>query len=79
MTPDIFDIIKDTKPGKGGEIQITDAAKTALVEITGGDCRKLENIMQKASSKSKRPTSSGSSLNSLANELEKNLLKNFSR
>lgn len=25
LTPDIFDIIKDTPPGKGGEIQITDA------------------------------------------------------
>ena len=25
LTPDIFDILKDTKPGKGGEIQITDA------------------------------------------------------
>ena len=25
LTPDIFDIIKSTKPGKGGEIQITDA------------------------------------------------------
>ncbi len=25
LTPDIFDIIRDTKPGKGGEIQITDA------------------------------------------------------
>jgi UTP--glucose-1-phosphate uridylyltransferase len=25
LTPDIFDIIKDVKPGKGGEIQITDA------------------------------------------------------
>ena len=25
LTPDIFEIIKDTKPGKGGEIQITDA------------------------------------------------------
>ena len=25
LTPDIFDIIKETKPGKGGEIQITDA------------------------------------------------------
>jgi len=25
LTPDIFDIIKNTKPGKGGEIQITDA------------------------------------------------------
>ncbi|SDG04059.1 UTP--glucose-1-phosphate uridylyltransferase GalU [Pseudomonas seleniipraecipitans] len=25
LTPDIFDLIKDTEPGKGGEIQITDA------------------------------------------------------
>jgi len=25
LTPDIFTILKDTKPGKGGEIQITDA------------------------------------------------------
>jgi UTP--glucose-1-phosphate uridylyltransferase len=25
LTPDIFDILKDTKAGKGGEIQITDA------------------------------------------------------
>ncbi|WP_072682420.1 UTP--glucose-1-phosphate uridylyltransferase GalU [Arcobacter sp. LA11] len=25
LTPDIFDIIRKTKPGKGGEIQITDA------------------------------------------------------
>lgn len=25
LTPDIFDILKHTKPGKGGEIQITDA------------------------------------------------------
>lgn len=25
LTPDIFDVIKETKPGKGGEIQITDA------------------------------------------------------
>jgi len=28
LTPDIFDILKDTKPGKGGEIQITDALLT---------------------------------------------------
>ena len=28
LTPDIFDIIKKTKPGKGGEIQITDALLT---------------------------------------------------
>ncbi len=25
LTPDIFDILRDTKPGKGGEMQITDA------------------------------------------------------
>ena len=25
LTPDIFDLIHDTEPGKGGEIQITDA------------------------------------------------------
>ncbi len=25
LTPDIFDILKETQPGKGGEIQITDA------------------------------------------------------
>ncbi len=28
LTPDIFDIIRDTKPGIGGEIQITDALLT---------------------------------------------------
>jgi UTP--glucose-1-phosphate uridylyltransferase len=28
LTPDIFDIISETKPGKGGEIQITDALLT---------------------------------------------------
>jgi UTP--glucose-1-phosphate uridylyltransferase len=28
LTPDIFDIIRKTKPGKGGEIQITDALMT---------------------------------------------------
>jgi UTP--glucose-1-phosphate uridylyltransferase len=25
LTPDIFDILRNTKPGKGGEVQITDA------------------------------------------------------
>lgn len=28
LTPDIFDILRNTKPGKGGEIQITDALTT---------------------------------------------------
>lgn len=32
LTPDIFDILKDTKPGKGGEIQITDALLTQARE-----------------------------------------------
>ncbi|QOY52665.1 UTP--glucose-1-phosphate uridylyltransferase GalU [Candidatus Sulfurimonas baltica] len=32
LTPDIFDIIRDTKPGKGGEIQITDALLTQAKE-----------------------------------------------
>ena len=27
LTPDIFDILKNIKPGKSGEIQITDALK----------------------------------------------------
>ncbi len=35
LTPDIFDILRETKPGKGGEIQITDAllsqAKSGMV------------------------------------------------
>jgi len=28
LTPDIFDVLRNTKPGKGGEIQITDALLT---------------------------------------------------
>jgi len=28
LTPDIFDIIRDTPPGKNGEIQLTDALMT---------------------------------------------------
>ena len=27
LTPDIFDILKETKPGVGGEIQLTDTLK----------------------------------------------------
>lgn len=30
ITPRIFDIIENTKPGKGGEIQLTDALKTLM-------------------------------------------------
>ena len=32
LTPDIFDILKDTQPGCGGEIQITDALLTQAKE-----------------------------------------------
>jgi UTP--glucose-1-phosphate uridylyltransferase len=28
LTPDIFDILRETPPGRGGEIQITDALMT---------------------------------------------------
>ena len=32
LTPDIFDILDNTKPGRGGEIQITDALNTQAKE-----------------------------------------------
>ena len=32
LTPDIFDALKKTKPGKGGEIQLTDALKALMEE-----------------------------------------------
>ena len=32
ITPEIFDILENTKPGKGGEIQLTDALKTLISE-----------------------------------------------
>jgi UTP--glucose-1-phosphate uridylyltransferase len=32
LTPDIFDILRETKAGKGGEIQITDALMTQAKE-----------------------------------------------
>ncbi len=32
LTPDIFDILRNTKPGRGGEIQITDALLTQAKE-----------------------------------------------
>ncbi len=30
ITPEIFDILKDLPPGKGGEVQLTDALKYYL-------------------------------------------------
>ena len=32
MTPDIFEILRRTPPGKNGELQITDALKTQAQE-----------------------------------------------
>ena len=55
LTPDIFDILKSTKPGKGGEIQITDAlmeqAKTGNViaykfEGKRYDCGSIDGYVQ---------------------------------
>ena len=55
LTPDIFDIIRETKPGKGGEIQITDAlltqAKKGMVlafKFNGQrfDCGSIDGFVQ---------------------------------
>ncbi|QKE28279.1 UTP--glucose-1-phosphate uridylyltransferase [Arcobacter acticola] len=55
LTPDIFDIIRETKPGKGGEVQITDAlltqAKKGMVlafKFNGQrfDCGSIDGFVQ---------------------------------
>ncbi|MDK9693088.1 MAG: UTP--glucose-1-phosphate uridylyltransferase GalU [Sulfurimonas sp.] len=55
LTPDIFDILKETKPGKGGEIQITDAlleqakqGKVIAYKFKGKrfDCGSVEGFVQ---------------------------------
>ena len=55
LTPDIFDILRETKPGKGGEIQITDAlltqagSKTVLgykFKGTRFDCGSVEGFVR---------------------------------
>jgi len=55
LTPDIFDIIENTKPGKGGEIQITDAllelakqGKVIAYKFTGRrfDCGSIEGFVE---------------------------------
>ncbi len=55
LTPDIFDIIKDTPPGKNGEVQITDAlltqAKTGCVlgykfKGTRFDCGSVDGFVK---------------------------------
>ena len=54
MTPDIFDIIRDTPPGKNGEVQITDALMTQAqkgcvlaykFEGTRFDCGSVEGFV----------------------------------
>ncbi len=55
LTPDIFDLIEETEPGKGGEIQITDAlmkqAKTVVLLPTSSkvvrfDCGGAEGYIE---------------------------------
>lgn len=55
LTPDIFDILRDTKPGKGGEIQITDAlmeqakqGKVIAYQFKGKryDCGSIDGYVQ---------------------------------
>lgn len=55
LTPDIFDVLRETKPGKGGEIQITDAllemAKIGKViaykfEGTRFDCGSVDGFVE---------------------------------
>ena len=69
LTPDIFDVLRTTKPGKGGEIQITDAlleqAKKGMViayKFKGErfDCGSVDGFVQATNyfydkSKSKKP------------------------
>lgn len=51
---DIFDIIK--KITQSEDITITPKAEEALFEVSGGDCRKAENIMQSCAAISKEIT-----------------------
>jgi len=55
LIPEIFDIIRDTKPGKGGEIQITDAllalakqGKVLALEFEGHrfDCGSVDGFVE---------------------------------
>ncbi|MBC8101839.1 MAG: NTP transferase domain-containing protein [Cytophagales bacterium] len=36
VSPDVFDVLRETKPGKGGEIQFTDAMRALLAAGRGG-------------------------------------------
>ena len=55
LTPDIFDILRETQPGKGGEVQITDAlleqakqAKVIAYKFKGKrfDCGSVDGFVQ---------------------------------
>lgn len=55
LTPDIFDILRETEPGKGGEIQITDAlltqakqGKVLAYKFTGRrfDCGSVDGFVE---------------------------------
>jgi UTP--glucose-1-phosphate uridylyltransferase len=55
LTPDIFEVIENTKPGKGGEIQITDAllelarqGKVIAYKFNGRrfDCGSIEGFVE---------------------------------
>ncbi|MCC7574688.1 replication factor C small subunit [Candidatus Woesearchaeota archaeon] len=48
---EIIEIIEAIAKKEG--LEITDSAKEALYQVSGGDCRKLENIMQSTSSLTK--------------------------
>ncbi len=51
---DIFEIIN--KISKNEEFKITEKAKEALYEVSSGDCRKVENILQSCAAISKEVT-----------------------
>jgi UTP--glucose-1-phosphate uridylyltransferase len=36
LQPEVFDVLEDTKPGKGGEIQLTDALQTLAADTSSG-------------------------------------------
>ena len=40
ITPQIFEILENTAPGKGNEIQLTDALET-LIKNIGGECKQI--------------------------------------
>ncbi|MBD3203299.1 replication factor C small subunit [Candidatus Woesearchaeota archaeon] len=51
---DIYDLIE--KIAKNENIKVTDKAKQALFDVSSGDCRKLENILQSSAAVTKNIT-----------------------